>query len=54
MTGGNEAPEEFPNVLCTVSYEDRASCQGPADRVSGHDPVEAPHPLSPEYKEEVS
>ena len=51
---GNEAPEEFPKVFFTVSYEDMASRKGPADRVWGHDSVEAPRPLSYEYKEEAS
>ena len=51
---GNEAPEEFPKVFFNVSYGDMASCMGPADRVWGHDPVEAPRPLSNEYKQEVS
>jgi hypothetical protein len=51
---GHPAPEEFPEVFFTVSYEDMASLQGPADRVWGHNPVEAPRPLSSEYKEEAS
>jgi hypothetical protein len=50
---GNEAPEAFPKVSFTVSY-DMSSRKGPADRVWGHDPVEAPRPLSNEYKEQVS
>ena len=32
---GTEAPEEFPKVFFTVSYEDIASLKGPADGVSG-------------------
>jgi hypothetical protein len=51
---GNEAPEEFPKVFFTVSDEDMASRKGPADRISSHDPVEAPRPLSNKYKEQVS
>ena len=51
---GTEAPEGFPKVFFNVSDEDIASRKGPADRVSGHDPVEAPRPLSYEYKEQVS
>jgi hypothetical protein len=39
-----EAPEELPNVFFTVSDEDMASRKGPADRIWGHDPVEAPRP----------
>ena len=35
---GAAAPEEFPKVFFTVSYEDMASLKGPADRVWGHDP----------------
>ena len=54
MAEGNEAPEEFPNVCFTVSYEDMASLQGPADRVWGHNPVEAPRPPSNKSKEEAS
>jgi hypothetical protein len=50
----NEAPEAFPKVFFTVSYEDMASRKGPADRISSHDPVAAPRPLSNEYKEQVS
>jgi hypothetical protein len=51
---GHEAPEEFPNVFFTVSDVDMASRKGLADRISSHDPVEAPRPLSNKYKEEVS
>ena len=51
---GSEAPEEFPKVFFTVYYEDMASRKGPADRVWGHNPVEAPRPLSSEYREEAS
>jgi hypothetical protein len=54
IAGGNGAPEEFPKVFFTVSYEDMASLQGPTDRVWGHNPVEAPRPLSSECKEEAS
>jgi len=42
---GDEAPEEVPKVFFTISNEDIASRKGPADRVWGHDPNEAPHPL---------
>jgi hypothetical protein len=45
IAGGTEAPEEFPKVFFTVSYEDMASRKGPAGRVSDHDPTEAPRPL---------
>jgi len=52
---GNEAPEEFPKVCFTISYDEgTASLEGPANRVWGHEPVEASRPLSSEYKEEVS
>ena len=51
---GYEAPEEFPKVFFNVSSEDMASLKGPADTVWGHDPVEAPRPLSYEYKQEAS
>ena len=51
---GNEVPEEFPNVFFTVSHEDMASLKCPANRIWGHDPVEAPRPLSNKYKEQVS
>jgi len=51
---GNAAPEEFPKVFFTVYYEDIASLQGPADRGWGPNPVEAPRPLSSEYKEKAS
>ena len=51
---GGEAPEEFPNVCFTVYYEGMASLQGPADKVSGHNPVEAPRLHWYEYKEEAS
>jgi hypothetical protein len=54
IADGHEAPEAFPNVFFTVSIEDMASRQGPADRISSHDPVEAPRPLSTKYKEPVS
>jgi hypothetical protein len=50
---GNETTEEFPKVFFTVS-DDIASCKGSAGRISGHDPVEAPHSLQYEYKEHVS
>ena len=53
MAEGHAAPEEFPEVCFTVYYEDTASLQGPADKGWGHDPVEAPRPLSSEYKEEA-
>jgi hypothetical protein len=46
MAQGNETPEEFPNVFFTVSDEGISSLQGLAARVWGHDPVEAPRPLS--------
>jgi hypothetical protein len=46
IAAGHEAPEEFPNVFFTVSDEDMASRKGPADRIWGHDPVEAPRPLN--------
>jgi hypothetical protein len=45
IADGNQAPEEFPKVFFTVSDEDIASRKGPADRVSGYDPVEASRPL---------
>jgi len=51
---GTEAPEEFPKVFFNVSSEDMASRKGPSGRVSGHDPAEAPRPLSYEYKQEAS
>ena len=51
---GNEAPEEFPKVFFNVSSEDMTSLKGPADKFWGYDPVEAPRPLSYEYKEEAS
>jgi hypothetical protein len=51
---GYKAPEEVPKVFFTVSNEDIASRKGPADRIWGYDPVEAPRPLSSEYKEQVS
>ena len=50
---GNEAPGEFPKVFFNVSSEDMASHKGPAARVWGYDPGEAPRPLSYEYKEEA-
>ena len=43
---GYETPEEFPKVFFNVSSEDMASLKGPADKVCGYDPVEAPRPLS--------
>ena len=51
---GNEAPEEFPKVYFTISYEGTASLESPANRVLGHEPVEVSRPLAFEYKEEVS
>jgi hypothetical protein len=41
-------------VFFNVYSEDIVSLTGPADRIWGHDPVEAPRPLSYEYKQEAS
>src|SRR5437879_4897129 len=47
------AASRIPTVLHSLLLEGISSLKGLADRLSGHNPAEAPHPLSYEYKEEA-